>query len=151
MSVIQAPSPFDRLAVVAELPHISPARTFDYWTAPDLLCRWWPQEAEIHPYLGGMYHLSWPQMNWHLRGRYLSFVPGKQLAFTWKWDHDEENAPLREVSILFEPLSADSTRLTLTHGPYTDSEDDQDVRIYHHLEGWMHFLPRLQALSESAP
>jgi hypothetical protein len=34
----------------------------------------------------------------------------------------------------------------LTHGPYTDSADDQQVRIEHHLAGWQHFIPRLQLL-----
>ena len=89
-------------------------------------------------------------MNWHLRGHYTRFEPGKQLAFTWKWDHDEEGTVVREVMLVFEPLLDKGTKLVLTHGPYTDSLEDQAVRIEHHLAGWQHFIPRLQALAEAS-
>ena len=148
MSVTQVPSTHDRLIVTAEIPTLAPAAVFDYWVKPVLLCQWWPQEAEIDPQVGGAYHLSWPQMNWHLRGHYSSFEPGKQLAFTWKWDHDEEGTSFREVRLLFEPLAAGGTKLTLTHGPYSESPEDQEVRIAHHWEGWKHFLARLQNLTK---
>src|SRR5438270_4066275 len=146
MSVAQVASPPDRLIIVAEIQHASLARTFDYWIKPDLLCQWWPQEAEIQPQVGGTYHLSWPKMNWHLRGHFTAFEPGELLTFTWKWDHEGENVAVKDVRIVFETSSDEGTKLTLTHGPYADTQEDQDRRINQHLEGWMHFLPRLQAV-----
>jgi len=140
MSITQIPSSNDKLIIAAEIGKHAPLEVFDYWTKPELLCRWWPQEAEIDARVGGKYHLAWPQMNWHLRGQYTCFEPGTQLAFTWKWDHDEEGMTVREVAIIFEPLSDAGAKLTLTHGPYTDSADDQQVRIEHHLQG---FRPKL--------
>ncbi len=150
MSITQIPSNSDKLVIAAEFDKLAPHEVFDYWTKPELLCAWWPQEAEIDDRVGGTYHLSWPGMNWHLRGEYTRFEYGKQLAFTWKWDHDEEGTMVREVTIVLEPLPDRGTKLTLTHGPYTDSTEDQAVRIEHHLAGWQHFIPRLQSLVETS-
>ena len=150
MSITQIPSSSDKLLIVAEFDKLTSQEVFDYWTKPELLCAWWPQEAEIDARVGGIYHLSWPGMNWHLRGQYTRFEPGKHLAFTWKWDHDEEGTAIREVALDLEPLPDRGAKLTLTHRPYTDSTEDQAVRIEHHLAGWQHFIPRLQALTETA-
>jgi uncharacterized protein YndB with AHSA1/START domain len=109
-----------------------------------------PQEAKIDTCVGGAYHLSWPNMDWHLRGQYTCFERGRQLAFTWKWDHDEEGTTIREVMVSFEPLPDQGTKLVLTHGPYADSADDQQVRIEHHLAGWQHFIPRLHLLDDGS-
>ena len=150
MSITQMPSNNDKLVITAEISHLTPMEVFDYWTKPELLCKWWPQEAEMDARVDGVYHLSWPLMNWHLRGQYTLFDPGKHVAFTWKWDHDEEGTTVREVTIVLEPLPDRGTKLTLTHGPYTDSTEDQAVRIEHHLAGWQHFIPRLQFLAETS-
>lgn len=144
MAVSQMPSGPDILLIEAHFPSTTPHTLFNYWTQPTLLQQWWPQEAELVAQVGGAYHLSWPQMNWHLRGHYTSFEPGKRLGFTWKWDHDSQEIAEREVNIVFETVAADGARLLLTHGPYSDTLEDQELRIEHHLVGWKHFLPRLQ-------
>lgn len=33
----------DRITILADFPHLSPALLFDYWTSADLLKKWWPQ------------------------------------------------------------------------------------------------------------
>ena len=146
MAITQLPSDLNILVIEANFLTVSPYALFDYWTQPSLLQQWWPQNAEIDQRVGGSYHLSWPQMNWHLRGHYTSFEPGKQLAFTWRWDHDPQEMRESEVKIAFEPLATDGTRLLLVQGPYTDTSEDQELRMEHHLAGWKHFLPRLQQL-----
>jgi len=118
----------------------SPESLFRHWVEPDLLAQWWAQEAEIDPRVGGEYVLSWPRMGWNLRGRYTRFEPGKQLGFTWNWDH-EPNLPERVVDVRFEP-AAGGTRLAITHGPYSDTPEDQQDR-QSHLDGWQHFVQRL--------
>ena len=139
MSATQAPSTTDKVVIIAEFANCTSEALFDCWVKPDLITQWWPPVAEIEPALGGTYHLSWPKMNWHLRGRYTVFEPGKQLGFTWKWDH---YLPQTEVMVLFEPLSDDSTKLTVTHGSYSNSQEDQDARMGH-LEGWQNFVNKL--------
>lgn len=144
MTVTQLPSEHNILLIEADFPSIAPHTLFNYWTQPTLLEQWWPQKAELELRVRGSYHLSWPQMDWHLRGHYTSFEPGKQLGFTWKWDHDLEGPVEREVTLTFEPATTGGTRLLLTHGPYSDTPEDKELRIEHHLAGWLHFLPLLQ-------
>ena len=121
-----------------------PERLFAYWTQPDLLTQWWPQVAEVDARTGGSYHLAWPAMGWHLRGRYTEVREGELLAFTWKWDGDEEGGHERTVRVVCEPLG-DGTQLTVTHGTYGDSPEEAQIRAGH-VEGWTHFLGKLQAL-----
>ena len=148
MTLTKLPSGPEILLIEADFPAAAPSMLFSYWTEPALLQQWWPQQAEIEPYVGGNYHLSWPQMNWHLRGCYISFEPGKRLAFTWKWDHDAQEIGERVVEIIFKSLTIGGAQLLLSHGPYLDTAEDQAIRIEHHLAGWEHFLPRLQQAIE---
>jgi len=144
-AVWQVPSENDWLVVMGEFPGNSQAALFDYWTQPDLLRRWWPQEAEMDLRVDGAYHLAWPGMGWHLRGHYTAIERGKSLAFTWKWDSAPELTPIRHVIVLFEKLAEGGTRLTITHGPYADTREDQEERAGH-IEGWTHFLGKLHSL-----
>ena len=137
----QISTALDRLVMVTNFPQFAPDVLFDYWTKPDLICQWWPQQAEIEPNEGGAYHFSWPQMGWSLHGRYVNFDIGRSLSFTWQWDH--QATPLRHVGMLFDALPNGGTQITLTHGFYTDSAEDQEERAGH-IEGWTHFLGRLQ-------
>ena len=144
MSVTHIPSSDDTLIITASFPTCSAEVLFEFWIQPYLLIQWWPQVAEVEPRLGGAYHLSWPQRNWHLRGWYTLFEPGKKLAFSWQWDHH----PVREdVIVTFEPLEEQGTTLTIVHGPYDDSKQSQEDR-QGHIGGWLYFLARLQNLAE---
>lgn len=135
----------DQVVLVGDFPHFSPARLFDYWTRPSLLTLWWPPEATVEPQVGGGYHLTWPRSDWHLRGHYTVFAPGRALAFTWHWDHEPET-PERLVTLAFGPmLGGGGTRLMITHGPYTDSARDQTDR-QSHIEGWQFFCAQLGSL-----
>ena len=92
----------DRITIVADFPHLSPAILFDYWTRTDLLKKWWPPTAELQPEVGGTFHFSWPRQDWHLRGQFTMFDRGKRLGFTWKWDH--EAIDVTRVTLLFHPM-----------------------------------------------
>ena len=137
---------------------------------PERLTRWWPSVAEVDPREGGSYQLSWPNMQWSLRGTYsevsapparsdeaADVIPvaddrasdsatprgGGALAFFWKWDH-EPDAPTRDVAIRIDPMGQ-GTRLLLEHGTYGESADELEVRKGHE-EGWRHFLGQLSGL-----
>ena len=128
----------------ADVTGAAASRLFECLTKPELLTRWWPQEAQVDGREGGAYRLSWPGMGWVLTGRYTVFVPGRTLAFTWSWDQ-EPDRPTRNVIIQLAD-SSEGTRMTLTHGDYTSSEDDQGERRGH-IEGWLHFLLRLATVA----
>lgn len=143
--VEEVPTSSDQLVIRSDFPNCEPRSLFDYWVKSDLLTQWWPQEAEIDGRDGGAYHLSWPSMNWNLRGEYLIFDPGKTLQFTWKWDTDPPDVPHPTVSLSFEPIFNGGTRLTLTHAPYDDSLESQEARTGHQ-EGWTYFLTKLHGV-----
>jgi uncharacterized protein YndB with AHSA1/START domain len=135
------PSPPDHVLIQADFSNTTPQQVFEYFIKPDLLSKWWPQQAEVDARPSGAYHLSWPGMNWHLRGVYREFVPGEKLTFTWKWDH-EPQLPERTVEVIFAPIS-EGTRVTIRHGTYDSSPADKDDR-QSHIDGWIHFLAQLQ-------
>lgn len=138
------PSQSDRVVVTGSVPNLAPEALFDYWINAVLICRWWPEAASIEPQVGGRYHLAWLSMDRHLRGRYLVIQPGRQLSFTWQWNHD--NRPERIVVVDFV-REGDGTRFTVTHGTYTPTPEDQAER-QSHIDGWLHFLPRLCAVAQ---
>lgn len=122
----------DSLLLEASFPGAAPLLLFRGFTEAALLAKWWPPHAEIEPRRGGSFHLAWPDMGWRLRGTHTTFMPGEDLAFTWRWDHEPER-PTRNVHIRFEPVDG-GTRIWLTHGEYTPSPEDQKERR-DHLDG----------------
>lgn len=143
-AVNQLDTPRDCLELQAEFEEVEPAELFRYWTEPELLVQWWPNDAEVDGVRGGDYHLAWPNMEWHLRGTYSAFNPGQLLVFTWRWDH-EPDTPTRVVTADFQPLEGRTgTCLYLTHGYYREDVPHDAVERQGHLEGWQHFLARLQ-------
>ncbi len=134
----------DRISLTAVLVDTAAAAAFDRWVVPEQLTQWWPPIAEVDPMQGGSYHFFWPAQNWHLRGRFAEFQPGNRLTYTWRWDHDPHDAETI-VDAHFDALPTGGTALTVTHGPYPDTEAGRERR-QEHLDGWMYFLGRLEAL-----
>src|SRR3954451_2210633 len=95
-----------RIVAVQRIGAARPDDIWRLWTEPGGLTRWWPDEAEVDP-VARTLHLSWPPMEWHLRGRILEWDAPRRLAFTWRWDH-EPGLPERTVTV------ARSRRLTAT-------------------------------------
>lgn len=140
MEVTQVSSNLSKAIVVGTFPTCYPNQLFNYWVTPQLLTQWWPSEAEIEPCVNGSYHFSWPQMHWHLRGHFTDFEPGSKLAFTWRWDHYLQTT---HVVVDYAPLAENGTQLTVTHGDYSESSEDQEAR-QGHIEGWLYFVGKLQ-------
>lgn len=137
----QTEKAYDRITIVAEFPRANSASLFDFWTNPDLLMKWWPPVAELEPRVGGTYHFSWPNQNWHLRGKYTMFKRGEKLGFTWKWDH--ESVSTTRVTVSFASLQQSGARLTLQHEGFAKNKEDRKIRD-EQIEGWMFFLGKLQ-------
>ena len=106
MGVTQLQSPQTTLVVKAHLPHLTPELQFDYWTKPELLSKWWPEEAEIEPNVGGNYHLFWKRNDkWAMRGTITAFEPGEKFGFTWHWDHESPKKQPLDVMVTFAPTA----------------------------------------------
>jgi uncharacterized protein YndB with AHSA1/START domain len=134
----------ETLVLAAAFPHLDPTALFEHWTVPALISRWWAPEAEVEPWVGGRYHLAWPTMEWMLRGEITHHEPVQTFGFTWAWDHEPETSVTRVVVTM--QGNGSGSRITLTHGPYPDSEQGRDMR-QGHLEGWRYFLPKLAELT----
>ena len=117
-----------------------PQTLFSYFVEPKRLANWWAPHAQIEPWQGGTYCLSWPQMGWQLIGEYTTFIMGKELAFTWQWTH-EPTLPSRTVNLQFVSQEQ-GCLLTIIHGTYTENQIDQNDR-QNHYDGWNHFLTQL--------
>ena len=131
-----------RLRVWETCRRVTPDELYRYWTEPAKLKTWWPDEVTIDPTVGGRYRFGFSQLEQHLTGTFAEVVPGKRLAFGWNWEH-EPGTPERHVVVDFEPRDKD-TLLTVTHGTYGGGEAEADER-QGHLEGWRHFLGRLES------
>ena len=113
----------------------TPETAYEYFVDPELLVQWWPSEAQTDPQEGAEYRMFWEGPGVTLRGEYRKVVPGKQLAFTWKWDHEELQPRL--VDVIFTP-SPRGCVVSITH----DADADDEASDY--ANGWIHFLGRLQ-------
>jgi uncharacterized protein YndB with AHSA1/START domain len=135
------------LKLEGEFPGLTVAQMFDYWTKPELITKWWPPKAEIEGKIGGKYELTWTDeegaMKWQLSGKITEFEQNKRLGFTWDWT-GSENPNKSTVSLEFIE-SKGGTKLRVTHGPYTESADDQEHRRSQ-LEGWQFFGAKLRKL-----
>ena len=131
------------LRLLSEFEAFTALELFDHFVRPELLVKWWPEEATIDPRLGGSYDLRWPSRNWVLSGQYTAFEPGKRLGFTWSWNFDSVKQPL-QVDITFEDAEP-CTKMTVSHGPFDESEPAQ-IERNEIREGWIHFSMRLAGL-----
>lgn len=123
----------------------APSQLLRFWTAPELLVRWWPPQAEIDARLGGRYLFRWPTMDWELYGTITTYSPPTDFGFTWSWRHQPET-PSRDVHVHFTETDG-VTDLVLRHSTY--AEEDSEERTGH-CDGWMHFLARLHSAISAA-
>lgn len=117
-----------------------PSAVYEYFTDPELLVAWWPTEAETDPVVDGSYRMHWSGPGVTLRGTYRRTDPGRQLAFTWKWDHEDH--PPRLVDVIFKP-SPRGCLVRISH----DAGSDDEASDY--TNGWIHFLSRLAQAASS--
>ncbi|MDR3690197.1 MAG: SRPBCC domain-containing protein [Fimbriimonas sp.] len=142
--MIVVPSASDCLVLYGDFLNFTPEELFDHWVKPELLLLWWPKDVELDAVVGGMYRFGWPEQDWVLRGRYEAFEPGRRLRFTWHWDQHPADIDPMWVDVFFMPIDR-GVRLSIFHGPYSESASDQGAK-QGHLEGWIHFGMRLAGL-----
>ena len=117
------------------------------WTDPELLRRWFaPGDADVarvvaEVAVGGEFLIEMRGMDgekWIVRGVYQEVVPNRHLVHTWCWEGSDVESL---VTVEFEPGSAGTTRLTVTHSRFALAE----TRDSHKL-GWIGCLAKLEGL-----
>lgn len=122
-----------------------PERVFAAWTDPAVLRRWYcpnpdlPLEVEADARVGGRYRVDMGEGRYVAEGEYTALVPGRLVAFTWRWT-SSDGAP-SAVRVELSPTPDGGTHLVLRHTGLADAEDAQG-----HGEGWELSLARLEAL-----
>ena len=117
------------------------------WTDPELLRRWFaPGEAAVarvvaEVAVGGEFLIEMRGTQgekWVVRGLYREVVPNGRLVHTWCWEGSDVESL---VTVEFEPGSAGTTRLTVTHSRFalTETRDNHEL-------GWVGCLAKLEAL-----
>ena len=121
-----------------------PERVFAAWTDPAILRRWYcpnpdlPLEVEADARVGGRYRVDMGEGRFVAEGEYTEVVPGRVVAFTWRWTTSDTVSAVR---VELSPTPDGGTRLVLVHTGLADADDAQG-----HREGWELSLARLEAL-----
>jgi len=126
-------------------------RVYRAWTDPAQLKEWWGTDGACGTKMinftadarvGGNYR--WDLLNregeeMSVFGEYLELTPGRRIAFTWKWD-DDENWEATDTIVTVELSDRDGgTEVRLIHEKLP-SEESRD----RHNEGWSSVLDRLE-------
>ncbi|MEV6963780.1 SRPBCC domain-containing protein [Hamadaea sp. NPDC051192] len=128
----------DQLHTAVELPGVTAADALRAFTDTTMLNDWWGGQLTFEPRPGGRYHVDFSQLGSSLTGHVVEYDPARRLVFTWQWDG---TGHAYQVVVDAEEVEV-GAMLHITHGPYTDSEQDAQERESHE-QGWSHFLPRL--------
>lgn len=125
----------------------SPERAFALFTAE--IHAWWPlathslagadhAHVEIEPRIGGRVFERDRHGREYLWGTVLAWDPPRSFRFTWRVGQAASSA--QEVEVRLEPISADRTRLTLTHSGWVQGEPRDAYE-----SGWTQVLGHLIA------
>jgi uncharacterized protein YndB with AHSA1/START domain len=121
-------------------------RVFDAWTDEARLAAWWwPHLAgttyDVDARPGGRYRIAGPVIGATVSGEYSAVDRPHRLAFTWRWQDDDE--PQSEagdtVLVSFEPHD-DETMVTVAHTSSAHAPDGGTE------QGWNGVLDRLVRL-----
>lgn len=117
------------------------------WTEPELLRQWFaPDDAVVarvvaEVMIGGRFLVEMHGTDggkWITCGRYREVAPNRRLVHTWCWDGSDAESL---VTAEFEPGSAGTTRVTLTHSRFVLAEARDSHRV-----GWLSCLAKLEAM-----
>jgi uncharacterized protein YndB with AHSA1/START domain len=122
-------------------------RVYAAWTDPAQLKQWFgPENVQTHDFIaevrvGGKYR--WDLTNQEgekmsIFGEYRELVPGKKIAFTWKWDDDDVWQNRNSIVTVELSDREGGTEVLLKH-EQLPSEESRD----RHSEGWNSVLDRL--------
>ena len=117
------------------------------WTDPGVLRRWLAPgnavvvRADADLVVGGTFLIEMRGADgrrWLTRGVYREIVPQRRLVHTWRWEGSDVESL---VTVEFEPESAGTTRLTLTHSLFAQDEARDE-----HERGWIGCLAKLEEM-----
>jgi uncharacterized protein YndB with AHSA1/START domain len=127
--------------VITKTIPLSAQAAFEAWLNPQALQRFMcpapgssVSGVEVEPRVGGSFLIVMHVAGQDLphRGEYLAIERHRRLAFTWRSAMAGEGS---QVTLTFDQLAPNQTRLTLEHTDLPDAKQQEA-----HREGWTHIL-----------
>jgi len=127
-------------------------RVFEAWSSLDALKQWFgPEgcvvaEGNVDFQVGGQYRLEVETPDSGrvaVSGAYTEIDPPKSIAFTWKWEHSEDEE--MQVRIDLVEAGENETDLQLTQTNFPDRETAE-----HHTQGWGGSFDKLVPVAEGS-
>lgn len=118
-----------------------PQILFGFFTDPEKMVRWMGRHILLEPRIGGSYRIDVNGQD-IAKGEYLEIVPYEKIVMSWGWEN-LKILPPGSSTLEFLLIPKDSaTLLVLTH--YNLPQE----KVQSHLDGWIHYMTRLQTLTE---
>ena len=133
----------ERFVLRAQFRRFTPALLFNYWVRPEFVRHWLADTAEVNGRLGGSFAFSWKNGG-RLHGGFPHFDPGRQIAFTYQWDH-EVGTDYRKTAVAFKSSLGGGASILLMQGLYGLTPLEQRLR-QNHLDFWSAALAHLRDL-----
>lgn len=135
------------IATVQRFLPAPPAVVYAEWLDPDGMREWMcPPPAvataiNLEPRVGGRLRIDIDDAGLLLTvtGRYLDLDPPHRIQFTWNCTTWNPPAPDSIVTVLFEPIDADQTLMTISHAHLPPDLVDR------HKDGWGHIAAQFEA------
>ena len=129
-------------------------RVFKAWTNPETLMKWWGAGpdyhagvAEVDLRVGGRYRLAMVHTEKNIThtvgGEYKEIDPPNKLAYTWKWETEEEGGDLETLVTVEFKDAGDQTEVVLVHEQFP-TEELRD----NHAQGWAGCMANLAGAVE---
>ena len=121
----------------------TPAQVFTYLVTPAGMTAWMGQHATLDPRPGGVFAVDIAGSP--IRGEFVDVDPPHRVVMTWGLAGSAE-FPAGASTVSFTLTATDDgTRVDVVHSGLPDD------RVEGHVDGWTHFLPRLQLAARGAP
>jgi uncharacterized protein YndB with AHSA1/START domain len=118
-----------------------PDTLFSFFIDPEKMVRWMGRHILLEPRIGGKYRIDVNGSDIAM-GEYIEMIPNEKIVMTWGWEKSNI-VPPGSSKVEFKLTPKDKgTLLTLTHFDLPVEE------IASHLQGWTHYMGRIQLLAE---
>lgn len=120
-----------------------PDEVFDFLVTEEGITAWMGEQAELDPRVGGDFAVD--IAGYAVRGRYLELDRPHRVAFSWGMTGNPALPPgASTVTFTLTATAQGGTRVDLVHSDLPLTE------VAGHLDGWTHFLSRLQIAASGA-
>ncbi len=122
----------------------TPARVFRALTEAKELNRWFLAGSQTEPRKGGRILLRWSMKQRGHENRFVTFRPGREVAYTWKWPQNHGQGEV--VRFRLRP-SKGGTSVTVVHAGFNSAEKHVPM-FTGYVEGWAVYLCNLKCYLE---